>query len=215
MKTVREIAKKSYQAALRLAWFLGGQKEHKYSGFVVPPCSFVSNEASLIFPAEIRLGENALLLCGAKLICSGMPPYLQPAGSIEIGDETIIREGAILHTYGGRIKIGTRSAVNPYCVLQGNGGITIGDGTMLAANVLIFSANHVFADPDRRIQVQGETALGVAIGDDCWIGAGSVILDGVTIGNGSIVAAGSVVNRNVPEKSVVAGVPAKIVKKRG
>jgi acetyltransferase-like isoleucine patch superfamily enzyme len=61
---------------------------------------------------------------------------------------------------------------------------------------------------------QGVTQKGIVIEDDCWIAANSIILDGVTIGRGSVVAAGAVVSKSVPPYSVVAGVPARIIKSR-
>lgn len=215
MTNLRALLKKIYQSALRLAWLIGGQKEHGPSGRSVPTGGFIGNEAVLVFPEHITLGEDVMLLSGARLICAGMPPYLVPSGQIRIGASTIVREGAILQSYGGLIEIGDKSAINPYCVLQGNGGISIGNSTLIAAGVKIFSANHIFSDPERLIQTQGETARGVRIGNDVWIGAGSTILDGVTIEDGAVVAAGSVVTKNVPRKAVVAGIPARILKYRG
>ena len=113
MSTIRNSLKKGYHVALRFAWLLGGQKEHRPSGISVSPCGFISEEATLVFSDNIRLGENVLLMAGTRLICAGMPPYLEPAGSIEIGAGTLIREGAILQSYGGKITIGEKSAINP------------------------------------------------------------------------------------------------------
>lgn len=154
-------------------------------------------------------------MSGARLICSGMPPYLSGSGKISIGPHTIVREGAILQTYGGTIELGSRCTVNAFCVLQGNGGIRIGDGVMIAAHVQMYAANHKFGDINLRMQEQGETRLGIYIADDVWIGAGSIILDGVTIGSGAVVAAGSVVTKDVPERAIVAGVPARLKRIRG
>lgn len=207
--------KKVYLSTLRFAWIIGGQKEHVQSGLRVPTGGFISEEAVLLFPDRTLLGEDVMLLPGARLICAGMPPYLASSGSISIGTGSVVREGAILQTYGGNIVIGEKSAINPYCILQGNGGITIGNSTLIAAGVKIFSANHIHADEDSLIQTQGETRKGVKIGDDVWIGAGCIILDGVNIGNGAVIAAGAVVAADVPEKAVAAGVPAKIIKYRG
>lgn len=215
MEQLIQSIKKVYHLALRLAWYLGGQKEHRPSAFVVPAGAFISEEATIIFPNNLTLGKNVLLQPGARLVCAGMPPYLAPSGTIEIGAGSLIREGAILQTYGGQIKIGTNSAVNAYSVLQGNGGIIIGNNTLIAAHVMIFSANHVFSDAAKTIQTQGETKKGVTIGNDVWIGAGSIILDGVTISDGAVVAAGAVCNSDIPAGAVVAGVPAKIIKYRG
>ncbi len=192
----------------------GGQKEHFNSKKKVPVCGFVSEEAKLIFPERLTLADGVLILDGARLICAGMPPYLEAAGSIVIGKRSLIREGAFIQTYGGTIEIGDDSSINPFCVLQGNGGIKIGNGTLIAAGVKMFSANHVFESRKTRIQRQGETKVGIVIGDDVWIGADSTILDGVKIGDGAIVAAGTVVNRNVEPYSIIGGVPAQLIKMR-
>lgn len=207
--------KRIQYAALRFAWLVGGQKEHRTSGIIVPSGGFISDESVLIYPENIQLHDDVMILSGARLICAGMPPYLFASGQIEIGRGSIIREGVILQSYGGVIRIGENSTINPYCVLQGNGNITIGNSTLIAAGVKIFSANHVFSDVGRPIQTQGETSEGVWIGDDVWIGAGCIILDGVTISDGAVIAAGAVVNADVPKMAVMAGVPAKVVKYRG
>ena len=212
--SVRRNLKTVYKAALRLAWYLGGQKEHRSTGLSVPPGGFVSEGASLTFAENIQLGENVIIMPNARLICSGMPPFLTPSGSIEIGAGCVLREGAILQSYGGRILIGGETTINAYCVLQGNGGVTIGEGTLIAAHVQIFSANHRFSDPKKKIRAQGESRIGVTIGDNVWIGAGSIILDGTVIEDDAIIAAGSVVRMHVPRGAIVAGVPAKIKKMR-
>ena len=211
---MKSLLKKVAHVLRILAWYLGGQKEHALSGARVSPLGTIAQDATLLFPDRIRTGEGAMIMPGARLICSGMPPYLAGSGEISIGARSLIRESAFLQTYGGRIEIGDDSSVNPFCVLQGNGGITIGNGVLIGAHVQIFSANHVHLRTDTRIQSQGQTALGVTIGDDIWIGAGSIILDGVTIGDGAVIAAGSVVNKSVPARAIFAGVPAKLIKYR-
>ena len=85
---------------------------------------------------------------------------------------------------------------------------------MLAPRVSIYAENHVFDNPNITIKAQGVTKSAVVIEDDCWIAANVVILAGVTIGKGSVIAAGSVVNEDVPAFSVVAGVPARVIKSR-
>lgn len=214
MTKLRALLKKIYQSALRLAWLIGGQKEHGPSGRSVPPGGFISNEAVLVFPEHIALGKDVMLLSGARLICAGMPPYLEPAGRIEIGQGSIVREGAFLHSYGGQIRIGKNYIINPYCLIQGNGGVQIGDNSLIAGHVCMYSANHVFSDPHKLIRQQGETRKGIRIGSDVWVGGGAIILDGVTIGDGAVIAAGAVVNRDVAPGAIVAGVPARVVRSR-
>jgi acetyltransferase-like isoleucine patch superfamily enzyme len=76
----------------------------------------------------------------------------------------------------------------------------------------IVAVNHEFDDPHRPFVEQGITAAGIVIEDDVWIGASAVITDGVHIGRGAVVAAGAVVTADVPAHTVVAGVPARVVR---
>ena len=212
---LRSRLKRAYHLASRIAWHLGGNKEHRASGMAVPPGGFVSAESCIIFPSNVTLGENVQLMSGARLIAASMPPYLSASGQIHIGPNSIIRENAILQSYGGTIKIGKHCAVNAFCVIQGNGGINIGDHTLIGPHVQMFSANHAFSDLTRRIQNQGETSLGISIGSDVWIGGGAIILDGVSIDDGAIVSAGAVVTSDVASNAIVAGIPARMISERG
>ncbi len=95
------------------------------------------------------------------------------------------------------------------CYIQGENGISIGDGTIFAPGVKIISANHDAGNYSKWIEVQG-----VSIGKNCWIGANAVILPQVTLGNNVIVGAGAVVTRSFPDNSVLAGVPAKLIRQK-
>jgi acetyltransferase-like isoleucine patch superfamily enzyme len=79
----------------------------------------------------------------------------------------------------------------------------------------IIAVNHVFDDRARPFVDQGITAEGIVIEDDVWLGSAAVVTDGVRIGRGAVVAAGAVVTRDVPAHTVVAGVPAKVVRPVG
>lgn len=98
--------------------------------------------------------------------------------------------------------------------IDGEGGAIIGNGVRIGPHVCIHTANHVFSDPNIPIAEQGLQAKPVTIGNDVWIGAHAVVLSGVTIGDSSVIAAGAVVTRDVSSKVVVAGVPAREIKKR-
>jgi acetyltransferase-like isoleucine patch superfamily enzyme len=93
------------------------------------------------------------------------------------------------------------------------GPVTIGNHVNLAQGITVTALNHNFENPDSRIDEQGVSTKPVTIGNDIWIGANAVILPGVTIGDHSVVAAGAVVTKDAPPHSLVAGVPAKIIKK--
>ena len=109
---------------------------------------------------------------------------------------------------GKNLRFGKRVFVNSGCKFQDQGGITIGDDVLVGHNCVIATLNHVM-DPDRRADM---TAAPVKIGDKVWIGANVTILQGVTIGDGAIIAAGAVVNKDVPPRAIVGGIPAKIIK---
>lgn len=106
-------------------------------------------------------------------------------------------------------------STNVNITASNNSKIYIGNYVMIAHNVMIIGGNHAYERVDIPIMLQGDGKQGdIIIEDDVWIGAGSIILTGVTINKGSIIAAGSVVTKSVPEYSIVAGNPAKIIKKR-
>jgi acetyltransferase-like isoleucine patch superfamily enzyme len=113
----------------------------------------------------------------------------------------------------GEVAFGNHCTVNPYACISGK--VTCGDGVRIASLVSIVGFNHGFDDPQRPIREQAHDTRGVVIGDDVWIGANAVIVDGVTIGQGAVIAAGAVVTKDVPEMSIVAGVPARGVRRRG
>lgn len=114
------------------------------------------------------------------------------------------------YTDGGKnITVGKNVFMNAGCKFQDQGGIIIEDGVLIGHNVVITTLNHNF-DPNKRGNM---VPAPVKIGKNVWIGANVTVVPGVCIGNGTVVAAGSVVTKDVPENVVVAGVPAKIIKK--
>ncbi|GAB3775858.1 sugar O-acetyltransferase [Spirosoma horti] len=113
------------------------------------------------------------------------------------------------HTnFGQFIRLGKNIFINHACSFLDIGGITIEDDVMIGPRVNLTSENHPL-DPNDRTTVLLQP---IVLKRNAWIGAGATILPGVTIGENSIVAAGAVVSRDVPPNSVVAGVPAKVVK---
>lgn len=112
------------------------------------------------------------------------------------------------------ISIGNNSNINHGSELYGAGGITIGAGTMIAYEVMIFSDSRKFRSKDPLKTLKGRDCKPVKIGDDVWIGARAMILPGVQIGNHAIIAAGSVVTHNVGEWEIHGGNPAKRIGSR-
>ncbi len=136
-------------------------------------------------------------------------------GSVSIGPGSQIHDYVMLMTYGGDIRVGARCTVNPFCVLYGHGGLTVGNDVRIAAHCVFIPANHQFDDVNKPIWQQAESRLGIVVEDDVWIGAGVRVMDGVRIGRGSVIGAGAVVTKSIPPGSVAAGVPARVIGQRG
>lgn len=114
------------------------------------------------------------------------------------------------------LSVGSGASINANVIINAcNGHIRIGDHVLIGPNVVMRAANHIFADPSRLIREQGHDGGEIVVEDDCWIGAGAIILKGVTIGRGSVIGAGAVVTRDILPGSVAVGVPAKVIGRRG
>lgn len=166
----------------------------------------IESGVRLRFADHIRLGRGVYLDQGSYL-------HACPKG-IQIGENSIVMHGAVLHVYnfrdlpGSGITIGQDSLVGEYSVIRGQGGVRIGDRVYTSPFTQILAVNHVFNDPTRPFVDQGITAVGIVIEDDVWLGAGAIVTDGVCVGKGAVVAAGAVVTKDVAPYTVVAGVPA-------
>lgn len=98
--------------------------------------------------------------------------------------------------------------INMGCKFQDQGGIFIGDGTLIGHNVVLATLNHAMSPKERSTMIPAP----IRIGENVWIGANATILSGVTIGDGAIIAAGAVVTKDVPKNTIVAGVPARVMR---
>ena len=154
---------------------------------------------------KANISPNAILQLSHSIYST---PQLVVANSVKI------KEYAVLAPRDGFIKIGENSSINPFCVLLGYGGITIGSNVRIAAGSYLIAFNHNFDDIKTPIAKQGNNKKGIVVEDDVWIGAGVKILDGVTIGTGSVIGANSTVTKNIPPFSVAVGTPAKVIKIR-
>lgn len=113
--------------------------------------------------------------------------------------------------YGSHIAVGEKFYANFGCVLLDCARITIGDNVMLAPGVHIYTAHHPLDAATRNSGL--ELASPVTIGNSVWIGGGAIILPGVTIGDGAVIGAGSVVTRDVEASTIVAGNPARALRR--
>lgn len=110
--------------------------------------------------------------------------------------------------FGKNIVLGKRVFINSGCCFQDQGGIEIGDGTLIGHQVVLATLDHDLLPENRG----GMFPAPIKIGSNVWIGAHATVLSGVTIGDNAVVAAGAVVTKDVPANAVVGGVPAKVIK---
>lgn len=130
-----------------------------------------------------------------------------------------IERPAVIHTganftFHGRIRIGKFTRIGNGCHLDGEGGIEVMDGAILASNVTILSSSHNFRGSDYLPYDAEDKKQAVRIGAGAWIGWGAIIMPGVTLGSGAIVGAGSVVTKDVDPGCVVGGNPAQALSQR-
>lgn len=123
-------------------------------------------------------------------------------------DESVTVFTPLQINYGKHTKIGKNVFINFDCVFLDLGGITIEDNVLIAPKVSLLSEDHPISPEDRQSLNVGH----IHIKKNAWIGANATILQGVTIGENAIVAAGSVVSKDVPDNTIVGGIPAKIIK---
>ena len=110
------------------------------------------------------------------------------------------------------LRIGDGTYIGRYAQINAWRNVTIGKNVLIADRVFISDADHNYANPDIPIKLQGDAFVGdVTICDGCWLGVGAVILPGVTIGRNAVVAANAVVTNGVPDRTIVGGIPARVI----
>lgn len=134
-----------------------------------------------------------------------------PFNKFYIGNDSTIEDFATINNGVGDVFIGDRTRIGLGCTIIGP--VKIGNDIMLAQNIVISGLNHNYENIYQPISTQGVSTSQIVIEDETWIGANSVIVAGVTIGKHCVIAGGSVVTKSVPPYSIVAGNPAKILKK--
>lgn len=135
------------------------------------------------------------------------PPYRRFA----LGQHSVVESYSCINNAVGDVVIGAHTRIGIHNTIIGP--VTIGNHVNLAQGITVTALNHNFDDTTKRIDEQGIATKPVVISDDVWIGANAVILPGVTIGRHVVVAAGAVVTKDVPDNTIVGGVPATIIKK--
>lgn len=178
------------------------------------PIIFIGSGTKLKAKNNIRLGRGANI--GSDVVIDALSKNGVVLGdNVKIGDYTKILCTGTIRSIGEGVEIGNNCGIAENCFFGAAGGIKIGNDVIMGQNVRFHSENHNYNDLDQLIRLQGVTRQGIKIGNNCWIGAGVVFLDGAELGDGCIVGANSVVNRKFGDNNIIVGMPAKTIKKRG
>ena len=191
-ETVRANLKDSPKLKKLIDWVIMNQVQTRPRWFI-----------RLLAPLYQHRGKHSVIHRSARM---DTPPYRK----FSLGDYSVVESFSCINNAVGDVIIGNHTRVGLHNTIIGP--VTIGDHVNLAQGITVTALNHNFADTDKRIDEQGVSTAPVVIEDDIWIGANAVVLPGVTIGHHPVVAAGAVVTKDVPPHSLVAGVPAKIIK---
>jgi galactoside O-acetyltransferase len=152
---------------------------------------------------------------GASL---GADLHVISPGRIRIGSGfSCWRQCTLAACDDGAIEVGDRVSLNSNVYLNAckGGRIVLGNDVLIGPNVVLRTSDHAFADPDRPIRTQGHIGGEIVIEDDVWIASNVTVVGGVRIGHGAVVAGGAAVVSDVEPMTVVGGVPARVLKRRG
>lgn len=171
---------------------------------------FIGRKVKVIEKKQLVIGEKTKLQ-DSVYIDAFSKKGVFIGENVVIGRNTRIECTGGLQSAGKGIKIGNRTTFGNDCTFGAAGGIEIGDDVVAGQFIRFHSENHNFNDKTKLIREQGVTHKGIKIGNNCWIGAGAVFLDGAELGNGCVVGANAVITKKFSSDAVIAGVPARVI----
>jgi len=190
----------------RVFWLARGVVRFRKAVFVGPGVKLRGKRG-------ISIGAGATLERGASI-----DGYARRGVSIgertRIGAHTVVSSTSHLSRYGEGFAIGHDSGIGEYGYVGAAGGVFIGNNVIMGQFVSFHSQEHDFSDVERPIRQQGSREESIEVGDDCWVGARVTFLAGARVPEGCVVAAGAVVRGAFEPYSVIAGVPARVVRDR-
>jgi acetyltransferase-like isoleucine patch superfamily enzyme len=162
-------------------------------------------------PHKIRIGDNCIIDENCVLDAKG-----EDSRGIELGDNCVLSRNNILSCKGGYIKLGSGTNIAQNSLVHSEKAVELGKNTLVASYVyFVGGGNHDFSRTDVPIIQQPSLSRGgIFIDDNCWFGAGVIVLDGSRIGKDCVVAAGAVVNSDLPAFSIAVGMPARVLRNR-
>lgn len=173
-------------------------------------CNVVFGQHVLLrHPHRIEIGDGVVIDDHVLLDAKG-----EEGAGIRIGDGVFIGRNTILSCKNGRIELGSECNIGFNCEIVSAAEVILGPRVLMAAYTYLIGADHDVQSAGTSVLEQGRRAFGIRVGEGSWFGAGVKVLDGVAIGSHSIVGAGAVVNRDIGDRKVAVGIPARVVRDR-
>jgi acetyltransferase-like isoleucine patch superfamily enzyme len=176
---------------------------------------------------DANYARLALRLAWLKLRFRGRlrtdgPAFVGPGVTFEIGREAVVHlgrwswvgHGCKIRAHEGEVRIGAKTVLGQECTISAYQHVSIGRECIVADRTMLIDFDHGVVEVERPIREQGIYKRDVRIGHNVWVGYGACFLRGVTVGDNCVVGTYAVVNRDVPDNAVVAGVPARVLRMR-
>ena len=167
----------------------------------------LKSKRSITLRAGVTLGE--------RVVIQGLSARGVSLGAgVTIGDYSQILATSVIRNVGQGCSIGAGSGIGQYSFIGCGGWVEIGENVIMGQYVSFHTERHLSSEADVPIREQGVERSPIIVGDDCWVGAKVTFLPGARVGRGVIIAAGAVVRGEIPEFSIIGGVPAKVIRAR-
>lgn len=162
-------------------------------------------------PHKIKIGSNVIIDDNVVLDAKG-----EDHEGIVIGDRVFLGRNSIVYCKGGDIKLADDVNISSNCQIFSSNDLSVGKGTVIGAfTYLLSGGEYDYKDATPFAEQSGQCTKGpLSIGTNCWLGARISVLDAANVGDNCVLAAGAVVNKPIPENSIAAGVPAKVLRSR-
>ncbi len=160
-------------------------------------------------PHKINIGDNVIVDDNCVLDAKG-----QDNNGIQIGNGVFLGRNTILNCKNGDIVLKDNVNIGFNSMIFSASNVTLEQDNLIAAYCYFVGGTHHYDDPELPVLFQKRSSEGIRVEPGCWIGAHVTVFDGTEIGKNAVVGAGSVVNEDIPEYSIAAGVPCKVMKNR-
>ncbi len=151
---------------------------------------------------------------GLCFVCRGVTLEIGRDATVSLGRWSWLGQGCKIRAHEGRVSVGAKSVLGQDCTISAYQHVSIGRECIVADRVMLIDFDHGVVEVERPIREQGIYKRDVRVGHNVWIGYGACLLRGVTVGNNCVIGTNSVVNKDVPDDAVVAGIPARVLRMR-